>query len=151
MNRVHKVFLKILKAALQDKQLLEVEELSKEEWQNIMILADIHHVFPLVYQTVFTLPALSNMPELRSKVRRLVMLQTLKTMEFLQCYKALQNMGATPLVVKGLVCRQLYPQPDLRLSSDEDVLIPQEQFELCHRSEERRVGKECRSRWSPYH
>src|SRR5579859_5674007 len=21
----------------------------------------------------------------------------------------------------------------------------------CHRSEERRVGKECRSRWSPYH
>ena len=22
---------------------------------------------------------------------------------------------------------------------------------LLHRSEERRVGKECRSRWSPYH
>ena len=22
---------------------------------------------------------------------------------------------------------------------------------MCHRSEERRVGKECRSRWSPYH
>ena len=22
---------------------------------------------------------------------------------------------------------------------------------LCQRSEERRVGKECRSRWSPYH
>src|SRR5690554_8099660 len=22
---------------------------------------------------------------------------------------------------------------------------------LCNRSEERRVGKECRSRWSPYH
>src|SRR5260221_1585087 len=24
-------------------------------------------------------------------------------------------------------------------------------FEKIHRSEERRVGKECRSRWSPYH
>ena len=24
-------------------------------------------------------------------------------------------------------------------------------FKLCGRSEERRVGKECRSRWSPYH
>src|ERR1039457_1426641 len=23
--------------------------------------------------------------------------------------------------------------------------------QLCYRSEERRVGKECRSRWSPYH
>ena len=22
---------------------------------------------------------------------------------------------------------------------------------VCYRSEERRVGKECRSRWSPYH
>ena len=28
--------------------------------------------------------------------------------------------------------------------------IPAEKFKLC-RSEERRVGKECRSRWSPYH
>ena len=26
-----------------------------------------------------------------------------------------------------------------------------EYLELKHRSEERRVGKECRSRWSPYH
>ena len=24
-------------------------------------------------------------------------------------------------------------------------------FNFSHRSEERRVGKECRSRWSPYH
>src|SRR5256885_17057154 len=29
------------------------------------------------------------------------------------------------------------------------LLTPQEEIEL--RSEERRVGKECRSRWSPYH
>ena len=25
------------------------------------------------------------------------------------------------------------------------------QFCIAYRSEERRVGKECRSRWSPYH
>ena len=29
------------------------------------------------------------------------------------------------------------------------VLIKKRSF--CQRSEERRVGKECRSRWSPYH
>ena len=28
--------------------------------------------------------------------------------------------------------------------------LSQEEYSLC-RSEERRVGKECRSRWSPYH
>ena len=26
-----------------------------------------------------------------------------------------------------------------------------ENWQCCGRSEERRVGKECRSRWSPYH
>ena len=29
--------------------------------------------------------------------------------------------------------------------------IPEGTAEDCYRSEERRVGKECRSRWSPYH
>ena len=29
--------------------------------------------------------------------------------------------------------------------------IPPLKFQPFHRSEERRVGKECRSRWSPYH
>ena len=34
-------------------------------------------------------------------------------------------------------------------ASDADTLIPVVSFS--YRSEERRVGKECRSRWSPYH
>ena len=31
------------------------------------------------------------------------------------------------------------------------IHIPQKTIEKFKRSEERRVGKECRSRWSPYH
>ena len=31
------------------------------------------------------------------------------------------------------------------------ALVETERGELSVRSEERRVGKECRSRWSPYH
>ena len=45
-----------------------------------------------------------------------------------------------------------------RLIADRDIyLISDEVYEhlvfdgVPHRSEERRVGKECRSRWSPYH
>ena len=34
---------------------------------------------------------------------------------------------------------------ELEFWSDDDTAL------LCIRSEERRVGKECRSRWSPYH
>ena len=42
--------------------------------------------------------------------------------------------GLTPLVVKGAVCRSLYPKPDLRPSGDEDLLIPPDQFPACHRA-----------------
>ena len=48
-----------------------------------------------------------------------------------------------------------------RLSRDDDnagesnSIVHQKQmledYAIKHRSEERRVGKECRSRWSPYH
>ena len=34
------------------------------------------------------------------------------------------------------------------LNDDEDM---DNYFQMANRSEERRVGKECRSRWSPYH
>src|SRR5258708_30535864 len=37
------------------------------------------------------------------------------------------------------------PVQDLRCASDSDYV------DVNSRSEERRVGKECRSRWSPYH
>ena len=34
---------------------------------------------------------------------------------------------------------------------NQDPMNPMESAEMTSRSEERRVGKECRSRWSPYH
>src|SRR3989454_11419182 len=38
---------------------------------------------------------------------------------------------------------EVHPDPERALSDGAQTLFP--------RSEERRVGKECRSRWSPYH
>ena len=32
-----------------------------------------------------------------------------------------------------------------------DAFLREEDRHVTYRSEERRVGKECRSRWSPYH
>src|SRR5256886_11587597 len=58
-----------------------------------------------------------------------------------------------PGAISGQDLRELYPRDtilELEIKSNRPDL-------LCHlgiareRSEERRVGKECRSRWSPYH
>ena len=42
-------------------------------------------------------------------------------------------------------------QPTEKVQSEEDVQLLRKRPECRARSEERRVGKECRSRWSPYH
>ena len=60
-----------------------------------------------------------------------VMVQGRKTAEFLALYSRLLEKDLTPIVVKGIICREMYREPDYRASGDEDVLIPPEQFTLC--------------------
>lgn len=50
-------------------------------------------------------------------------MQTMRTNEFLELNKKLHAAGVRPLVVKGIICRNLYPQPDYRRFGDEDVLV----------------------------
>src|SRR2546425_11434227 len=45
----------------------------------------------------------------------------------------------------GTLLHKIHLAPASRYSDDIDLVVVGE------RSEERRVGKECRSRWSPYH
>ena len=65
------------------------EDLSLDEWKELFSLASAHNVLPLIYQSVYMVPEVKVLPELRSKVRRLVMLQTMKTAEFLQVNQAI--------------------------------------------------------------
>ena len=44
--------------------------------------------------------------------------------------------------------KKVYNKIELQYIKEKDIIIFQQ---LRNRSEERRVGKECRSRWSPYH
>src|SRR2546427_12937028 len=54
-------------------------------------------------------------------------------------------LGGTGILMQGGV------HPDLKIDYYERLLAGIKQRFQIHRSEERRVGKECRSRWSPYH
>ena len=68
---------------------------------------------------------------LKHRMIQQVMVQGRKTAEFLSLYSRLLEKDLTPVVVKGIICREMYREPDYRASGDEDVLIPPEQFPLC--------------------
>src|SRR5258706_4955179 len=56
--------------------------------------------------------------------------------------------GGTPMVAEGI--RNSIALARLASQRGVEMPITQQMVAVMHRSEERRVGKECRSRWSPY-
>ncbi|MBQ6067394.1 MAG: VanZ family protein [Clostridia bacterium] len=68
---------------------------------------------------------------LKREATEQIVKQIRKTEAFLRAYRALRKAGAAPLCVKGIVCRSLYPEPDLRISADEDLLAREEEFDRC--------------------
>src|SRR5256885_15768097 len=53
--------------------------------------------------------------------------------------------------IPGLNLNSTFWRVRLAELNRDQVVLAQLEWRLVHRSEERRVGKECRSRWSPYH
>ena len=139
MDTKRNVFLPALKAALKNEKVTWSEDLSSQDWITLFHIASVHHVLPMIYEAVYDCPAARNAdPQIFARAKQQtihsVMLQTMKTNEFLNLFRHLRQSGVKVLVVKGIVCRNLYPNPDYRMSSDEDILIPEDQFELCHQA-----------------
>lgn len=114
-----------------------VDELPVQDWLALFRMAEIHHVLPLIYEAIYDCPAARKLDPaflapFKKKMVQQVLIQAMKTNEFLQLEKRLQDAGMGLLVVKGIICRDLYPKPDYRLSGDEDILIKAEQFMDCH-------------------
>lgn len=102
--------------------------LAPDDWTALLRLAGEQKLLPLVYAAVRGTPGFSAAPEaVRAAARRQTMreaaAQTVHTEAFLRLYQALRAEGLAPVVVKGIVCRALYPQPELRPSSDEDLYL----------------------------
>lgn len=133
MKPVEELFLEALKASMKNEKVTWNPKVTSEMWEELFSLADAHRVLPLVYEAIYacTDSGGAALTTARQKTVSAVAGQAVKTAEFLQTYKALTDAGIKPLVVKGVVCRQLYPKPDHRPSSDEDLVIPPEAFDRC--------------------
>lgn len=137
MEAVQELFLQAMKASLENKKVNWETALEDQEWLALFQLAEAHHVLPLIYDAVYCCPAAQNsegelFAPFKKRTVQMVMLQTQKTSEFLRLYEKLRAAGVKLCIVKGIICRNIYPNPDYRISGDEDILIPAEQFPLCH-------------------
>ena len=137
MKSIQCLFLQALKASLENKKVQWEMLLQPQDWLELFKMAEEHRVLPLIYEAVYDCPAAQDTEKqvfthYKRTTMQTVMLQTRKTAEFLSLFAHLKAAGVSPCVVKGIVCRSLYPNPDYRMSADEDILIPPEQYGLCH-------------------
>lgn len=86
---------------------------------------------PMVFEVLSGNPEISEMPEFaqyRRSIRAQVAIQAQKTVAFSALYTAMRDAGLHPLVVKGILCRSVYPNGDMRPSSDEDLYVSDGEF-----------------------
>ena len=137
MQHTQQLFLEALKAALKNEQVEWNNKLEAQEWMDLFRMAEVHQILPMIYEAVYRSPAAGQAdPQIlapaKAQMVRTVIMQTQKTGEFEPLYRYLRESGICPLVVKGIVCRNIYPNPDYRISGDEDLLIRPEDFRKCH-------------------
>lgn len=136
MEKIHALFLEAAAAGMKSEYVSRTGEISPGEWNLLFSLAQAHRILPLVYQAVSRCPGFSSVPpELKNRYRaqslQQAAVQVRCTDAFSAVVKALRDAGVRFLVVKGIVLRNLYPNPDLRLSGDEDLLVHHEDMALC--------------------
>lgn len=116
---------------LKDARLNRTSEPIKLDYQKLFDLANQHQISALIYNQIYNFDDFPE--EIKQRWKRDALkinaFQTRKTMKILQVYRQFLKQGLKVLIVKGLVCRALYPQPDNRQSNDEDLYVQKEEYE----------------------
>ncbi len=128
-----RLFLAALSAAIRGKTVQWDGLCDAESWQTIFALAGSHRVRSLILEAVYRCPDFALMEDglktvWKREVRQSSVAQAIRDAAFSECYNQMLGAGLHPLVMKGSVCRALYPDGALRPSSDEDLLVPPEEF-----------------------
>lgn len=116
---------------LKDARLNRTSESIKPDYQKLFDLANQHQISALIYNQIYNFDDFPE--EIKQRWKRDALkinaFQTRKTMKILQVYRQFLKQELKVLIVKGLVCRSLYPQPDNRQSNDEDLYVRKEESE----------------------
>ncbi|MBQ2062802.1 MAG: nucleotidyltransferase family protein [Oscillospiraceae bacterium] len=123
MNIIEEHLLDATRSAVHGETVSWAEPLSSAELHSLIRLAHAHSVLPLVVEAMG-----GGDKTVRALAKRLTVRQAQRTADFLLLYRELTGRGLQPLVIKGIVLRDLYPQPEQRPSADEDLLVSDEDW-----------------------
>lgn len=134
INAVQKEFLKILECFIHEKSCVLSEDFSA--FEELYKMAVMHKVASAVYEKIWKDGRVNEQQNtlVSQWKRRAIMevsLQVQRTNEFLKIYQKLNAAGVRPLIVKGIIRREMYAMPDYCTSADEDLLIREEDFAKC--------------------
>ena len=112
------------------------DALDEAAWDGLIALAHEQHVLSLVLQSCYGSPAfLSQSQDFRqsllSRNRHQVVGHTMRAAALSALWQAMDAAGFHAVIMKGAACRAVYPVQGVRASSDEDILIPAEEFHRC--------------------
>ena len=127
--------LNILKESLRGKA-YELPHMDNDSFVRLMKLSEMHQVLPLVCESIYQSACLNESSIFHAYKQHAIVsaaMQKVKIDEFLEMQKLMQEADLDPIVVKGTVCQFLYPKAYLRTSIDDDLFVPDEQFNACHR------------------
>lgn len=135
MNAADELVLNAFSAYIKNGPLSVSGELSDRELSAFMRRAMLHKLLPMAGSALLSSGALNEKQAafLKNAVRAQAIGQTGRTAQFLKTYNELLRAGARPLCVKGIFCRSYYPEPDMRLSGDEDLFAAGADFDLCRK------------------
>lgn len=127
-------FLEILKSSLGGEEYKA--EILRSDLEEIFRLADIQLLLPIVFESVFRSANNENaalFKAVKPYVIKGVAGQIAQNAEFSELYRKMLDSGLHPMIVKGQICSKLYPLPDHRISTDDDILLSSDEYEKCRR------------------
>ncbi len=137
MNKYQKRLLEAVKAAVNEESLTK-EEATSNDYEKLFELSEKQYILPLVFDiqnsnSGFKKVYKQEYKKTQKKALHQAIRQIVQTNDFLTILLHAQAQGLDPIVLKGIVCRDLYPQPCLRPSVDEDLLINPKDTEKYHK------------------
>ena len=146
MEKTNLEFLSLLKSSLKNEK-YDGEKIDFEDLVYIYKMSEIHHVVPMIYNAAYNEDFFKECDAnfqamFKSSAFRYIFSQIQRTNHFLEVYKKLSEKNIKILVFKGIIFRNMYNNPDDRISSDEDILIKKEVF-LSEGFEFIDKGEEC--------